>query len=35
MAIALAIQTEQPGNYDYLIFEERIGLLTDSERHER
>ena len=29
MATALAMQTEQPGNYDNLSFEERIGLLTD------
>lgn len=35
MATALAMQTEQPGNYDNLSFEERIGLLTDSEQHER
>jgi DNA replication protein DnaC len=35
MASALAMQSEQPGNYDNLSFEERIGLLTDSEQHER
>lgn len=35
MASALTMQTEQPGNYDNLSFEERIGLLTDSEQHER
>ena len=35
MANALAMQTEQPGNYDSLSFNERIGLLTDSEQHER
>lgn len=35
MAQALAMQTEQPGHYDNLSFEERIGLLTDSEQHER
>jgi len=34
MAAALAMSTEQPGNYDGLSFEERIGLLTDSEQHE-
>ena len=35
MANALAMQTEQPSNYDSLSFNERIGLLTDSEQHER
>jgi len=35
MATALDMQTEQPGNYDNLSFEERIGLLIDSEQHER
>ncbi len=35
MANALAMQTEQPGNYDALSFDERIQLLADSEQHER
>lgn len=35
MASALAMQTEQPGNYDGLSFDERIQLLADSEQHER
>lgn len=35
MAQALAMQTEQPGNYDGLSFDERIKLLADSEQHER
>jgi len=35
MATALAMQTEQPGNYDNLSFGERLQLLTDSEQQER
>ena len=35
MVKALAMQTEQPGNYDNLSFDERLQLLTDSEQHER
>ncbi len=35
MADALLMQTEQPGNYDNLSFEERIALLATSEQHER
>lgn len=35
MANALTMQTEQPGNYDSLSFDERLQLLTDSEQHER
>jgi len=35
MASALQTQTEQPGNYDALAFQERIQLLVDSECLER
>lgn len=35
MADALVMQTEQPGHYDELGFEERIQLLADSEQLER
>ena len=35
MANALAIQHEQPGNYDGLSFSERIHLLADAELLER
>lgn len=35
MAAALSSQTEQPGNYDALSFEERVQLLADSEHQER
>ncbi len=31
IANALAMQTEQLGNYDNLSFDERLRLLTDSE----
>jgi DNA replication protein DnaC len=35
MAAALQLQSEQPGNYDNLSFEERIAMMADSEQHER
>jgi DNA replication protein DnaC len=35
MASALQLQSEQPGNYDNLSFEERIAMMADSEQHER
>ena len=35
MAEALLSQSEQPGNYEALSFEERIQLLTDCEQQER
>ena len=35
MASALQLQSEQPGNYDNLSFEERIAMMADSEQLER
>lgn len=35
MAHALAMQTEQPGHYDELSFDERIQLLVDNEARDR
>ena len=35
MENALQLQSEQPGNYDIISFEERIAMMADSEQLER